>query len=146
MTTQRRYTVGKENLKKYTDAIAFNIKEGKLSQRSLAKELKMSISTINNLAQSNSDPKLSTLLDLADALDLSLDELIGYTVPVRPVAEPTELSPEQVNQMEKSLLQLHSNLSAIGTFQQNEDIDRIIEYTQDCIQQILQGQKLKEEK
>ena len=138
--------MGKENLKKYTDAIAFNIKEGKLSQRALAKELKMSISTINNLAQSNSDPKLSTLLDLADALDLSLDELIGYTVPVRPVAEPTELSPEQINQMEKSLLQLHSNLSAIGTFQQNEDIDRIIEYTQDCIQQILQGQKLKEEK
>lgn len=136
----------KENLKKYTDAIAFNIKEGKLSQRALAKELKMSISTINNLAQSNSDPKLSTLLDLADALDLSLDELIGYTVPVRPVAEPTELSPEQVNQMEKSLLQLHSNLSAIGTFQQNEDIDRIIDYTQDCITQILQGQKLKEEK
>lgn len=138
--------MSKKDLKTYTDAIAINIKEGKLSQRALAKELGMSISTINNLAQSNSDPKLSTLLDLADALDLSLDELIGYTVPIRPVAEPTELSPAQVNQMEKSLIQLHSNLSAIGNYQQNEDIDKIIEYTQDCITQILNGQKLKEEK
>lgn len=139
--------MSKKDLKTYTDAIAINIKEGKLSQRALAKELGMSISTINNLAQSNSDPKLSTLLDLADALELSLDELIGYTVPIRPVAEPTELSPAQVNQMEKSLLKLIDNLSLLGNYnKENAELTKMVDYTLECIQMILNGQKLPEEK
>ena len=130
----------------YTAAIANNIKNGEFTQKELAEKINVAPSTLTAIMQSTRDPKLGTLIGLADVLKLSLDELVGRAVPVRPVAEPTELSPEQINQMEKSLLQLHSNLSAIGNYQQNADVSKIVEYTQDCIQQILNGQKLKEEK
>lgn len=134
----------KEQLKQYTNVIAEHIKNSGYSQKALADKLGIAVSTMSGIAQAESDPKLGTLLGLADVLGLSLDQLTGYTIPLIP--QPEVLSPEQVNQMEQSLIQLHSNLSAIGNYQQNEDLDRIIEYTQDCITQILQGQKLKEEK
>lgn len=135
----------KEQLKQYTNVIAEHIKNSQYSQKVLADKLGIAISTMSGIAQAESDPKLSTLVGIADALHLSLDELTGYTVPIRPVAEATNLSPDQANQMEKSLHQLLINLSAIGNFQQSKDVDRIIDYTKDCIQMILNGQRLKEE-
>lgn len=134
------------NIEPYLKAIAKSIRNSGVTQKKLCEDLGVSPSTMNSMAQGQREPKLGTLLGLADALHLSLDELTGYTVPVIVHPEVTELSPEQINQMEKSLLQLHSNLSAIGNYQQNADVSKIVEYTQDCIQQILQGQKLKEEK
>ena len=134
------------DVSKYTAVIADNIRNGGYTQNELAEKIDVAPSTLTGIMQSTRDPKLGTLIGLADVLGLSLDTLTGYTVPITPVPEVTELSPAQANQMEKSLIQLHSNLSAIGNYQQNEDIDKIIEYTQDCITQILNGQKLKEEK
>ncbi len=136
----------KEQLKQYTNVIAEHIKNSPYSQKALADKLGIAISTMSGIAQAESDPKLGTLLGLADALHLSLDELTGYTVPVTVHPEVTELSPAQITPIEKSLIQLQVNLSAIGNYQQNADVSKIVEYTQDCIQQILNGQKLKEEK
>ena len=143
---QGRRIMKKEQLKQYTNVIAEHIKNSPYSQKALADKLGIAISTMSGIAQAESDPKLGTLLGLADALHLSLDELTGYTVPVTVNAEPTELSPAQITRIEKSLIQLQINLSAIGNFQQNDETNKIIDYTQDCIQQILNGQKLKEEK
>ena len=51
---------------------------GRFSQRGLAREAGLGIDTVRDLLAGRSDPSLSTLLALADALDLrSIDELLG---------------------------------------------------------------------
>lgn len=130
----------------YANVISDHIKSSSYSQKALAEKLGISLSTLSSIAHGHREPKLGTLLGLADVLHLSLDELTGYTVPVTMHPEVTELSPAQITRIEKSLIQLQINLSAIGNYQQNADVSKIVDYTQDCINQILQGQKLKEEK
>ena len=135
------------NIEPYLKAIAKSIRNSGVTQKKLCEDLGVSPSTMNSLAQGQREPKLGTLLGLADALHLSLDELTGYTVPVIVHPEVTELSPAQVNQMEKSLLKLFDNLSFLGNYnKENAELTKMVDYTLECIQMILNGQKLEEEK
>jgi transcriptional regulator with XRE-family HTH domain len=64
-----------------------------LSQQALSNAAGLSTSVVSQLEQgTNLDPRLSTLLALADAMGVTLDELAGRTPPVeapadRPAAE-----------------------------------------------------------
>jgi transcriptional regulator with XRE-family HTH domain len=64
-----------------------------LSQQALSNAAGLSTSVVSQLEQgTNQDPRLSTLLALADAMGVTLDELAGRTPPAeasadRPAAE-----------------------------------------------------------
>lgn len=142
-----------KRLKRYTDSIATNIKEGQLSQRALADKLDMSISTISALAQSNSDPKLSTLIELSDALNMSLIDLIRYyeNTPIDEEHEQSMMEEYKDLQREKfqmrhSLSALYKNLTGISNWGHfNEDTEKVIKYVQGNISLILKGKVLAEE-
>ena len=142
-----------KRLKRYTDSIAANIKEGSLSQRELAEKLGMSISTISALAQSNSDPKLSTLIELSDALNMSLIDLIRYyeNTPIDNEHEQSLMEEYKDTmldnyRMKHSLSALYSNLIGISKCgQYNEDTEKVIKYVQGNISLILKGKVLAEE-
>ncbi len=53
-----------------------------LSRYKLAKKTLIHQSVINRIANGeNKDPRISTLIKIADALDVSLDELVGREFP-----------------------------------------------------------------
>lgn len=142
-----------KRLKRYTDSIAANIKEGSPSQRELAEKLGMSISTISALAQSNSDPKLSTLIELSDALNMSLIDLIRYYENTPVDEEHAQSLMEEYKdlhrdkyQMQHSLSALYKNLTGISKCgQYNKDTEKVIKYVQGNIGLILKGKILEEE-
>lgn len=135
----------KKNNQKYFDVIANHVKTCGYSQKTLSERLKMSPSTINSLAQAERDPKLGTVIALADLLGLSLDQITGYTIPIPPIEEDELYESETINRIEASLVHLHRSLSEIANFKQSDDTTEIVTYVQECLQQILNGQKLKGE-
>lgn len=139
--------ISKKELKRYTDSIAEHTKRSGFSQRSLTEALGVSLSTVNSIAQSESDLKLSTLMSLCNLLGMTPDELTGYTLPFDDPTDEDAIMPyERLNQMESSLKQLYRGLTAIAKFSHDDYTPCIVEYVQNCIMQILHGQKLEEEK
>ena len=137
--------MSKKNNQQYFDVIADHVRTCGYSQKALSDKLHMSPSTINSLAQAERDPKLGTVIALADLLGLSLDQITGYTIPIPPIEEDELYESETINRIEASLVHLHRSLSEIANFKQSDDTTEIVTYVQECLQQILNGQKLKGE-
>ena len=137
--------MSKKNNQQYFDVIADHVRTCGYSQKALSDKLHMSPSTINSLAQAERDPKLGTVIALADLLGLSLDQITGYTIPIPPIEEDELYESETINRIEALLVHLHRSLSEIANFKQSDDTTEIVTYVQECLQQILNGQKLKGE-
>lgn len=130
---------------KYMDNIANSLKKCGLNQATIAEKLNLSPSTVNSLAQAKRDPKLGTLIAIADLIGMSLDEMTGYSVSLQPSQADEQYALHTVNRMEASLIHLYCSLSEIANFKQNETTTEIVTYVQECIQQIMNGQRLKGE-
>ena len=61
-----------DNLRKYREKTGKQAKE-------FAKEIDVLYSTYANYEQGRSEPKIDTLIKIADCLNISIDELLGYT-------------------------------------------------------------------
>lgn len=122
------------------------IKEKHLSQEKIGKTLGMSPSTINSLAQGDRDPRLSTLIAIADLLGTSLDQLTGYTIELKSVPEDEYHAREAVERMDASLDHLSRTLSEMADLKKNNnDITEIVNYVQRCIKLIRNKEPLKGE-
>ena len=71
-------------------------KSAGLSQEALARQAEMSLRALNSLERGeSSDPHYSTLVGIADALDMSIGELLGEPVPL---AEAPEAGPPDTSE------------------------------------------------
>lgn len=52
-----------------------------MKQQTLADAVNIALRTYQHYEQGDREPSLSTLIALADALDVSVDELLGHTEP-----------------------------------------------------------------
>lgn len=68
-------TIFSQNLKKYRESRNF-------SRQSLADKVGISLSTLGMYEQGRREPDLQKLVSIATLLHVSVDELLGYTVPV----------------------------------------------------------------
>lgn len=68
-------TIFSQNLKKYRESRS-------LSRQSLADKVGISLSTLGMYEQGRREPDLQKLVSIATLLHVSVDELLGYTVPV----------------------------------------------------------------
>ena len=76
-----------------------------LSQREMAKQLNISQGTYNNWENSNTQPSIEQLINLADFFHVSVDYLIGHSDDFGNISPSEQLSKEQT-----ALLKLFDNL------------------------------------
>ena len=69
--------------------IAAYRKRNKITQEKLAQKTHIIFNTISNIERGIGDPKLSTLMSIAEALNISLCELLDFTQNQSPAPDPT---------------------------------------------------------
>ncbi len=61
----------------FSENLRFLLDEGNITQKQLATMINVAPSTVGNYIQGKTEPDLATLLALADALNVSVDLLLG---------------------------------------------------------------------
>lgn len=59
-----------------------------ITQRSLAKKLKTTEATVSRYTSGNRTPNVETAVAIAEILDVSMDQLVGYEPPAAPRLSP----------------------------------------------------------
>lgn len=93
--------------------------------------LKLPKGSIQKMAEGKEDPKLSTVIGIADILGTNLDKLTGY---VNKNAERAR----QGKNMRQSLNDLNDTLTVLGEMDKSEEADQVINYTKDAVNLLIE--------
>lgn len=113
-----------------TKSISEHIRSCGMTQEEIAEKLDVTQPTVSGIIKCKRDPKLSTLIGLADLLGVSLDELAGHT-PKQPAKSVYQA------RLESELLRLCENVSAIARYRPEDTALDISKYISDEIHYIL---------
>lgn len=123
------------NKASYTDSIARYINSSGKSQKEIADELNISQSTISGIVNGERDPKLSTVIGLADLFGVSIDTLTGYTPRSRAKTQ------EEIR-LESELERLDNNVKACARWKEEWTASDMAEYVSQEIFLILHRHEL----
>ena len=115
----------------YASKVGQAVIDSKENQEEMERKLKLPKGSINKIAEGKDDPKLSTVIGIADMLGTSLDKLTGY---VNKNAERTR----QEKQMRQSLEGLDKTLSLIGNMDKSAETNEVIDYTKESIADMME--------
>ena len=118
------------DISKNTKSISEHIRSCGMTQEEIAEKLDVTQPTVSGIIKCKRDPKLSTLIGLADLLGMSLDELAGHT-PKQPAKSVYQA------RLESELLRLCENVSAIARYRPEDTALDISKYISDEIHYIL---------
>ena len=123
------------NKKIYTDSIARYINSSGKSQKEIADELNISQSTISGIVNGERDPKLSTVIGLADLFGVSIDTLTGYT-------PGSHAKTQEEIRLENELERLDNNVRACAKWKEEWTASDMAEYVSQEIFLILHRHEL----
>lgn len=121
----------------YASKVGQAVIDSPQSSEEMEKRLHLPKGSIQKMADGKDDPKLSTVIGIADILGTNLDKLTGY---VNKNAERAR----QERDMKKSLDEFKNTLSIIDTMSQDAQTTEIVKYTTESVDRMLeQSDKMK---